>query len=194
MDKSMSSLMQFVENCTKQGVYNKNTGSSRVTAIKKFIDGLNIADTDIGDVNAEELVRRYANKFPGKLMPASLNVYRMRISRSIEDFKKYIESPDSFKPQRNKPGRKKNEVKLVRQQSTETGAKHLNKHKHDPILPIFGETSNRKINPTLRLYLSPGVEAVVSGIPVDLTPLEAKKIKGMVDVLTTGQGVAKDAE
>lgn len=55
MEKTMSTLLQFVEASTNQGIYNRNTGSSRVSTIRKIIYGLNLANTDIDDVDANEL-------------------------------------------------------------------------------------------------------------------------------------------
>ena len=177
--KTMAALLDFVESCTDQGIYNKNTGSSRATAIKKFISALNIENQDVNDVNVGELVTRYANKFPGKLKPASLSVYQMRLAKSIEDFQQYTMSPANFKPQRNRS--KVSKTSSVA--SAHNVSSNMITSNRDSAL-LEEANVNFSINPTMRLRLRSNVEVAISGLPVDLTPAESRRIKALIDVFT----------
>ena len=182
----MSTLLQFVEASTNQGIYNSNTGSSRVSTIRKIIYGLNLANTDIDDVDANELVTRYAHKFPGKLKSASLNIYRIRLAKSIEEFKRYHASPADFKPQRHRI--KKDTDASINSGQTTDKSKIVGIQDSLDSSVVINDAANETINPTIRLRLRPNAEIAITGLPIDLTPAEYNRIAALVKVFTIVEG------
>jgi hypothetical protein len=193
MDNTMNSLLNFVENCTKQGIYNKNTGESRKGTIKKFLSAIDdLGQMDVNNIDVDDLVKRYANKFPGINKSVSLTAYKSRLTKSIEDFKSFQESPTSFKPHKNhiknkaSTDSKSQSVKKPRYKESSQAATP----KEEPgMLPstTIEPAISLSVNPTMHLRLRPNIDVAISGLPIDLTETECQRITALINVFTISE-------
>ena len=87
-------LMKFAETLEKQGLANPNTARSHKVAVSKILDDDTV---DVREIDVPLAVRRFNNKNPGQLSPASLSEYEKRVTALIREFAKYQEDPSAYK-------------------------------------------------------------------------------------------------
>lgn len=92
-DFSKQALLSFADMLVEKGLAKPNTaGGLRVAAAK-------ILDDDVADVRTVDValaIKRYNNKNPGKLSPASLAEYEKRVVNLTKEFVRYHEDPAGY--------------------------------------------------------------------------------------------------
>jgi hypothetical protein len=107
MDYSKAALFRFFEIMDRQGLANANTiGGLKAAATKILQDLSEQEEPDVRRVDVASAVKRYHNKNPGVLAPASLTEYQRRVARVISEFVSYTEDPAGFRPKGRGPGKK----------------------------------------------------------------------------------------
>ena len=94
---SKKALIEFADMLENRGLARMNTARGLKVAASKILDGLSThEDNDVRKVDVALAVRRYHNKNPGKLAPASLAEYQRRVQTLIREFVKYHEDPTGY--------------------------------------------------------------------------------------------------
>ena len=91
-----SGALQFIQYAIDKGLVNSNTGGGWRAAFGKILEEFG-SDDLLTDIDVPSEVLRYNNRHPGALSPDSLNQYKKRVLLVIQEFKKYIDSPTTYK-------------------------------------------------------------------------------------------------
>lgn len=104
-----SGALQFIQYAIDKGLVNSNTGGGWRAAFGKILEEFG-SDDLLTDIDIPSEVLRYNNRHPGALSPDSLNQYKKRVLLVIQEFKKYTDSPTTYKGVLNRPssGNKQN--------------------------------------------------------------------------------------
>lgn len=114
---SRTTLLRFLDTIGTKGLANANTAQSlRVSCGKILVDLSDAEEADIRKVDVALAVRKFNNKNPGVLSPASLAEYQRRVTMAIREFDLYQGNPTGYRgigqrpvksENSEKPGRKK---------------------------------------------------------------------------------------
>lgn len=97
-----SGALQFIQYAIDKGLVNSNTGGGWRAAFGKILEEFG-SDVLLTDIDVPSEVLRYNNRHPGALSPDSLNQYKKRVLLVIQEFKKYTDSPTTYKGVLNRP-------------------------------------------------------------------------------------------
>ena len=94
---SRDSLLQFTDLLADKGLAKGNTAAALKTASSKILSDLSPdEEADVRKVDISLAVRRFNNKNPNALSPASLAQYQRRVSNVIAEFVRYVDNPTSY--------------------------------------------------------------------------------------------------
>ena len=181
---SKQALLGFLEMLAEKGLANANTVQGFRVATNKILDDLSTdEDGDVRKIDVATAVRRFHNKNPGLLSPASLGEYQRRVSTAIKEFVSYTENPTTYKPLGRQPSGKKSEngerARDRERQRNETPAAPSQRHERleqpQPV-PIAGLS--------LAYPLRPDFLAQVV-VPRDMKSDEARRLSAFVMTLAT---------
>jgi len=172
-NSSRDDFLRFLDYLAEKGLIAKATAAARRTAASKVLEVL--SDEEAGDVTALDidlLMSRFDNLNPRQYTPESLQSYRSRLNKGLEDFRAYLENPISFRPSSPSRSRKDagggqkkvQKVASVVKQPAPTAAPVVDMPNAN-LLPI-----PLRQNLTVRIF----------GLPFDLTKAEASKIANII--------------
>lgn len=178
MKTLLENLYEFITTAQKSRKYNPNTAGGFKTALRLFEKELNDeekASLQLFKQNFEQIYHQVVNKnmSSSSYTAASLEVYKSRILRLLNDFEKYGLDATKMASWNPKIRIAKREKKIV---ETEATAKTLTEEPQE-------QPQNLKIDMAkFELPLREGVFAIIQ-TPRDLSIEEAKKIRGYIDYL-----------
>lgn len=91
-----ANVLKFVAYQINKGLVNQNTGNARKAACVKILETFG-DDDDLSAIDVRVEVLKFNNRHPGQLSPDSLNTYEKRVSATLDEFKKYLANPTSYK-------------------------------------------------------------------------------------------------
>lgn len=91
-----ANVLKFVDFQIAKGLVNVNTGNARKAACNKILEAFG-DDDDLTSVDVRSEVLKFNNRHPGQLSPDSLNTYEKRVASTLDEFKKYLTNPTSYK-------------------------------------------------------------------------------------------------
>jgi site-specific recombinase XerC len=183
-DYSADGLSQFFEYVAQKGLMNSETIRGRRVATQKILEILQDNEKlDLRKIDKDLVFQRFMNLRGRDYNPQSLAVYKSRFASALNDFFSWNEDPLGFRPAAglkikqavvSKVGKAKAAlpVKKAAQSTTELSVNPVkldapSTHKHTELID-------------LPIPLRPGVMVHVTGLPLDLSADEAKKISGIV--------------
>ena len=89
-------VLEFHDYCADKGLMKANTANARKAAIWQILEGFG-PEEDLSGIDVPSEVLKYNNRHPGKLSPDSLTAYQQRVILAIEEFKKYLANPLTYK-------------------------------------------------------------------------------------------------
>lgn len=89
-------LAKFLDYSMQKGLVKAATGNARKAAAAQILEAFG-PDDDLSEVDVPSEVLKYNNRHPGKLSPDSLNTYQSRVIAALQEFKKYLEDPRTYK-------------------------------------------------------------------------------------------------
>jgi hypothetical protein len=177
-NRSLNSLIEFLEYLAVKGLTPRNTVIGRKAACGKVLGVLDPEEqSDVLSIDLDDAMSRFVNLEGKNYTSSSLNVYKSRVSSSISDFTSYIANPMAFKPStgQKKPasdGAKK--LKLKRPSKSGNASSGL-PSRTDSAMP-----SSANVFP---IPIRSDVVVRIHGLPFDLTPTEADKIASVVKAM-----------
>jgi hypothetical protein len=94
---SRDALLKFTDLLASKGLAKGNTAAALKTAASKILSDLSPdEEADVRKVDVPLAVRRFNNKNPNALSPASLAQYQRRVANVIDEFVQYVENPTSY--------------------------------------------------------------------------------------------------
>jgi hypothetical protein len=91
-----SGLIEFHDYAVSKGLLKANTGNARKAAVSQILEDFGL-DDDLSSIDVPSEVLKYNNRHPGKLSPDSLTAYQQRVILALEEFKKYLANPLTYK-------------------------------------------------------------------------------------------------
>ncbi len=187
---SVQDLLDFLTYAEAKGLGNKSTLSSRRTTVAKVLGILDDHEkSDVRSIDLESAFSRFVNLEGTNYRPDSLQVYKSRLQSSVEDFLRYRANPAGFRMGRNSSPRSTEPKKASstaktgggsRRDTIQVGTKDRDltrgpssEPRHLPHLPAFD----------VPVPIRPGVVVTLTGVPLDLTEGEARRITKIVEAL-----------
>jgi hypothetical protein len=184
---SKAELSGFVDNSTRQGLVNRNTGSGWKAAISKILENMPDA-MDVRQLDIKTEIRKYANAHPGELRPSSLEQYERRLGAMVREFQIYKESPSRYKGMGRQPngdGKKKPIALKANQVAKSRASASLT------TLPAVPESAHKHAGLTLSFPLRADYLAQIV-IPRDMNTAEARRLSSFI--MTLAQDFAPSTE
>jgi hypothetical protein len=170
--RSRNELLKFLDYVGAKGLLSPATAESRKASVNKVLGILSDDEaTDVGKIDLEEVVRRFANLHGQGYTADSLRTYKSRTKSSIDDFLRYVDNPMAFKV----GGAKRTPRSKAVKENTNTSTTSTTTPQNQPV--VTTPTAGSGIIPiALRVDLTVHVQ----GLPFDLTGREAKKIANVI--------------
>lgn len=175
-------LLKFLDYLGEKGLMSKANATSRKAACNNMLSILDDEESsDLRNIDLDAVSVRFNNLKGAKYTPKSLQVYKSRVSMSLQDFLKYKENPANFtvgaKPrQRAKANEKNTQVPSTgyNQKLEETGQQ-----------PDASAQTN-----TMNIPIAIRNDCIIqmNGIPTDLTKSEAQKIANVIVAMAVIEG------
>lgn len=178
-EKSLEGLIDFLDYTAKKGLTPKNTAASRKAAVSKVFGVLDPEERgDVTALDLDDVMNRFFNLQGKDYKPDSLGVYRSRVGRAIEDYKRYLDDPAGFKPGRQlkklKPTATRSEAPTNKTKRARDAESLRQEQVHQPV------TASANVFP---IPIRPNVVVRINGLPFDLSPAEAEKIANVVKAM-----------
>ena len=173
-DFSKAALKVYLDVASSKALVNPNTLAGWKAAVSRILEEEADA-TDVRSLDIKTAIRRYNNRQPGVLSPASLTQYEKRLAVIIAEFTKYQNDPAGYKGYGRHPtapsASKKAEIKLAPE-----GAKLQ--------ASSSSITANVTVTPGLPFAfpLRPDFLAQVV-VPRDMTSIEARRLTRFIMTL-----------
>lgn len=167
-DFSKKGLLEFLDFLGNKGLMNAATVAARKAATNTFLGIL--PDEELNDLRSLDLnlvEKRFFNLKGTQFKPASVKVYKSRVSSALTDLKNYRADPASFKGSTTAP-KNSPSVKIEK----ETTSYQSSKANEKPVItaPEY----------SFPVPIRPDVIVRIIGIPSDLTKKEATRIANIV--------------
>lgn len=145
---SVDALFKFLDYLKKANFMKATTISARKAAVRKiFLHSTKEEFENVIEVDIEEL----SNRLTG-VAASTRDTYESRVQSSIEEFKRYLASPEQYKPD----------------------VLSRNRLAHGQILD-----SQQKLG-SIEIPIRSNLTVSITGLPFDLSKSEAKKISGII--------------
>jgi hypothetical protein len=96
-DYSRPALARFIDYVVDKNLVHPATAQGWRVATSKVLEELPAeAEADVRQLDVEGTFRRFLNRYPGRLSPASVGEYRRRVGRAIEEFVRWVEDPGGY--------------------------------------------------------------------------------------------------
>jgi len=171
---SREDFVRFIDYLGDKGLIAKATAASRRTAATKVLEVLSDEEAlDVTSLDIDLLMSRFDNLNPRQYTPDSLQTYRSRLNKGLEDFRSYLDNPISFRPaSASKPRKEPGNGQKKKSQKPESVVRQPD-HPGTPAV----ELPNANVLP---IPLRQNLTVRVFGLPFDLTKAEATKIANII--------------
>lgn len=169
-----SDLYEFIDFAKGNRKYPENTANGLKSALKIFEKELNIDElSSVGLVedNIEEIFINVVSKNKNKNI-GSLNTYKARLLKVINDYQKYGIDPSKIQRWSAKPNRVL---------GTKTSPKDLSDKEKDKTQTVLSDHTNTPVH-KIELCLRGELKSVII-VPKDITEKEVKMLKNILDSL-----------
>lgn len=178
---SRQALLDFLDFLSSKGLMNKATAVSRKAAVNTLLSILSEQEAEnVKDLDLDVLLTRFSHLKGSDFKPASLRVYKARLTSVLSDYERYKRDPLGYKP--NTPTKERS----PRDQPIEPKASGSTAKSTSTRPPIDPE-EERVEEIVFPIPIRKGVIVKVAGIPSDLTPEEATKIGNVILALSGSQ-------
>jgi hypothetical protein len=173
--RSRAELLKFLDYVKNKGLINPTTAEARKASANKVLGILSDEEAeDALAIDLNQVITRFGNLHGKQYTPDSLRTYHSRTKASLDDFRRYLENPMSFKSGiQNREKKSKNGPSagsVVKPEQTQRSPQSTNQNVAAPAV----ESS------ILPIPLREGLVVRIQGLPFDLTAQEAKKIANVV--------------
>ncbi len=172
--RSRDDLINFLDYLGEKGLLAKATAAARKTAATKILEVLSDDEaSDVTNLDIDLLMSRFDNLNPRQYTPESLQTYRSRLNKGLEDFRAYLENPVTFRP------------RATFRANRDSGAP---KKRRQPSSPVMAQPPSAASSPAvempgsnvLPIPLRQNLTVRVFGLPFDLTKAEATKVANII--------------
>ena len=179
-DRSLSSLLAFLDWPAEKGLMAKNTVGGRKAAVSQVLGVLDPEEQgDVTAIDLDGVMTRFINLHSKKYNTSSLNVYKSRTNAAIKDFERWLADPLAFKPQSNKT--EKSGLKAPKKKAG---------GEFGPLGTIATATATQPIQQAsanvFPIQIREGLVVRIHGLPFDLTQAEAERIANVVKAMAMG--------
>lgn len=173
--RSRDALLEFLDYLSRKGMLNKTTAGARKAAAAKVLALLDEDEAaDISNLDVDQLMLRFSNKYGSEYTPGSLNTYKSRVKSSVDDFLNYQQNPMTFKVGGSGGGRKVGERSRSAAPASEKVAQRV------AIPPIAPPPASVSVLP---IPIRADLIVQIQGLPFDLTSAEANKIANVIKAM-----------
>lgn len=178
-NKSLSDLTRFLSYVESKGLMKPATIRSWKAACNKVLGILEENErNDISNVELENIFTRFENKNSQDFTPTSLQTYKNRVKKALSEFFAYRNNPSTWKPSLSQ--------RSVRQSKN----KYLAENQNNPEIEVVDQNGSDSAAKgkyqellTHKFPLRDGIIINISGVPMDLKALEAKRIGAFLSTL-----------
>ena len=168
--RSRADLLKFLEYMGRKGLIPANTASARKAAANQVLAMLGDDEAqDVTDLDVDETIRRFGNRFRSDYTAESLQSYASRLRSSLDDFKRHCDDPLNFKPGRSKIGGRGPRAK-AEATASESGT----------LSSDFSQLRSVPAVQVLPIALRQDLVVQIAGLPHDLTKSEAQRIANII--------------
>lgn len=186
---SKDDLVKFLDFLRAKGLMKRATVVSRKAAVNTLLSILSPEEAmDVGSIDVDSLIHRFHNLKGGEFKPASLRVYKSRLTSVLDDYRQYKADPLGFKPMAS--ARDRAPTPTAEQGGTDKKERRGHEQaeqEQQREAESFGYRADSVETIVFPIPLRKGVIVRVAGIPNDLTPEEAEKIGNVVLALSGSQ-------
>ncbi|SPU54455.1 Uncharacterised protein [Brevundimonas vesicularis] len=173
-NRSREALAEFLEYVGAKGLMPQATVQARRAASSKILAVLEPEEaTDVTSIDVDHVMTRFHNLEGKKYTPGSLATYRSRLLSTLDDFRAYLESPISYRPNnqaRQKPKQENGKREATKPSpSSSSGAPQ-------PVATVTPPPSAGVIPIPIRSDLV----VQIHGIPFDLSRAEAQRVANVI--------------
>lgn len=147
-----------------------------VNAVLGFLPSEEV--NDVGEINLDQILHRFANLQGGKYTPGSMNTYASRVRTSIDDFLRYQQNPLGFKMNTRTTPQKTREPSRAPTQSP--ADQTPDSSRRAPLSTAVEST-------ILPIPIRSGLVVYIQGLPHDLSRAEANKIANVVKAMAADE-------
>ena len=177
-DFSRDALLAFLKFVEEKGLHSKATTAGWKVAVGKVLDSVAPSElVDVRELDIEVAIRRFNNRNPGVLSPASLTEYLRRVRQAVSEFVSWAEDPVSYKPRGLTTSRKK---EMARQ-----GASAPPRKVSPPARETSGTLALQTTSALSMHFPLRGDFLIQIVLPRDLTSEEARRLAGFIATLAT---------
>lgn len=198
---TVQDLLRFLEGLEERGRMKPNTVRPWRHTVQRVFEGVgeDIAEADVRDYYSledlnnldalEELLTRYQNKLNKEVSSATLQTYRARIARAIEEFLRYQQDPFNYKPGVQTRSTKKGAGRKSGSESKEQPKAEGTPPPEPPASrPNEGTKADPSKAPDVPFFLRKDRIIWVSNLPTDLTPQECERLSAFFHSMATQPG------
>jgi len=100
MEKNAKSLVDHWAWAAEKGLMNRNTAAGLRSACTRILEvlGDNWEQTDISNLDVEDLLLRFQNLRKKEFAPQVLGTYKQRFRRAVASYFEYLENPGAWRP------------------------------------------------------------------------------------------------
>jgi hypothetical protein len=171
--RSREELIKFLNYVGTKGLLSPSTVESRKASVNKVLGILSDEEAqDVGSIDLDQVMRRFANLHGQGYTTDSLRTYKSRTKSSIDDFVRYVENPMGFKvggPKRQP------RTRPATQTNPKTNEEPAGTPQSSAITSMPSAGSS-----IIPIAIRPDVVVHVQGLPLDLSPREARKISNVI--------------
>jgi len=168
--RSKSDLLRFLDNMGRKGLIPANTASARKAAANKVLSMLTDDEAqDVTNLDVDETIRRFGNRFRAEYTALSLQSYASRLRSSLDDFKRHCDDPLNFKP---------GVTKRTTRKARDSGSVA-------PGIVTASSDPSTHVRPVAAVQILPitvrqDLVVQIAGLPHDLTKAEAQRIANII--------------
>lgn len=179
-DKSLKSLIEFLDWTAEKGLMAKNTVNGRKAAVGAVLGVLAPEEaSDVTEVDLDSAMARFVNLQGKKYNTSSLNVYKSRTNAAINDFRDWLSDPLAFKPHLAKSEKKPNGKAATKPKSS-TSEKITREEAQSP---GSGSASHQATANVFPIPIRENLVVRIHNLPFDLSTAEAEKIANVIKAM-----------
>lgn len=180
--RSKEELIKFLNYVGTKGLLSPATVESRKASVNKVLGILSADEAqDVSNIDLDQVMRRFANLHGQGYTADSLRTYKSRTKSSIDDFLRYVENPMAFRVSGPKRQPRAKPAPQNNSKPAEAPSAPPSHPTHSVGIPSAGSS-------IIPIAIRSDVVVHVQGLPLDLTPREAKKISNVILAMAMDEG------
>ncbi|WOJ94762.1 hypothetical protein R0135_06240 [Congregibacter variabilis] len=173
-DHSSEGLLEFLREATLAGLMAPTLARSRRAAARALFVKLSESEAaDLRQLDIDALKSRFLDTQSDGLRSEVVELYSERLRGALDDYFRFVESPDVFSS------------KAVRPQAASPRDKQAPTSREQRALETVRLSAPRQRPDVIPISLKQDRVVYLHGIPADLTPQEARKISRVVEALAS---------